>query len=138
MNTHLQLDEGAQSSVQPDLACLQGQGIQHLSGQYVSIKNCFLLSNVNLPSFVLKPFPLVLSQQVLLKSLSPSFLQPPFRYQKAAIRSLGSLLFSRLDSPSSLSPSLYEQVSYRMADFVSAFSETNTSMNICLVTNQNK
>ena len=36
------------------------------------------------------------------KSLSPSFLQAPFKYWKAAIRSLHSLLFSRLNSPKSL------------------------------------
>jgi len=40
-----------------------------------SVKNFFLLSSVNLPSLSLKPlFALALSQQALLKSLSPSFL----------------------------------------------------------------
>ena len=29
---HLQLDQGAQSPVQPDLECLQGWSIHHLSG----------------------------------------------------------------------------------------------------------
>ena len=43
----------------------------------LSIKHFFLMSNQNLSSFSVKPFPLVLSQQTLLKSLSPSFLQPP-------------------------------------------------------------
>ena len=39
---------------------------------------CFFpVSSQNLPSFSLKPFPHVLSQQILLKSPSPSFLQPP-------------------------------------------------------------
>jgi len=37
----------------------------------------FLMTSLDLPSFSLKPFPLVLSQQPLLKSLTPSFLQPP-------------------------------------------------------------
>ena len=32
---HLQLDQVAQSPVQPDLECLQGQGFYHLSGQPV-------------------------------------------------------------------------------------------------------
>ena len=41
------------------------------------IKNFFLISNLNLHSFRLKPFPLVLSQQILLKSLSSSFLYSP-------------------------------------------------------------
>jgi len=40
-------------------------------------KKCFLVSNLNLLSFSLKPFHLVLSQQGLLKSLAPSFLQFP-------------------------------------------------------------
>ena len=40
----------------------------------------FLLSSLNLPSFSLKVFILVLSQQTLLKDLSPYFLQFPFRY----------------------------------------------------------
>ncbi|KAK4828156.1 LOW QUALITY PROTEIN: hypothetical protein QYF61_024071, partial [Mycteria americana] len=37
------------------------------------VKNVFLISTLNLPSFSLKPLPLVLSQQALLKSLLPSF-----------------------------------------------------------------
>ena len=43
------------------------------------VKNYFLISDLNLPPFSLKPFPLVLSQQTLLKSLSPSYLWPPYR-----------------------------------------------------------
>jgi len=39
-----------------------------------TVKNFFFLSNLFLPSFSLKSFPLVLSQHTLLKSLSPSFL----------------------------------------------------------------
>ena len=35
----------------------------------------------------MKPFPLVLPQQTLLKSQSPSLLQPPFRYRQASLRS---------------------------------------------------
>lgn len=41
--------------------------------------------------------PLALSLQAHFKSLSPSFLKAPFRHWKAAIRSLKSLLFSRLN-----------------------------------------
>lgn len=51
----------------------------------LTIKNFFLIPNLNLPLFHLKPFPLVPSQQTLLKSLPPSFLRPPFRYWKATI-----------------------------------------------------
>lgn len=74
---HLQQDEVAQSLVQPDFECRQGQGINHLSGQTVPasnaspllfIKKIILKSNLNLPSSSLKAFPLVLSQKTLLKS----------------------------------------------------------------------
>ena len=43
------------------------------------VNNVFFIPNLNLFSFCLKPFPLVLSSQTLLKSLYPSFLQVPFR-----------------------------------------------------------
>ena len=45
-----------------------------------TILDFFLVSNLNLPSWSLKPFPLVLSPQAQLKSLSPFFLQFPFRH----------------------------------------------------------
>ena len=66
--------------------------IIYLSGQLVpvltslTVINFFLMSNLNLRSFSSKPLSLVLSQQTLLKNLSIFFLQPPFRYQKAALR----------------------------------------------------
>ena len=52
------------------------------------VKILFLISNLNLPSFSLKPFPLVLSQQNLLKILLSY--SPLFRYRKTAIKSLQS------------------------------------------------
>ena len=72
---HLQLDQVPQGPIQPFLECLWGQGFHHLFGQPVLVlqypyhKNlpCYILSS-------LQPFPLVLSQQILLKSLPPSFL----------------------------------------------------------------
>ena len=51
-------------------------GHHHLSGHPVqcltalSVNNFFLISNLNLPSFSLKPLPLVLSKQTVLKSPS--------------------------------------------------------------------
>ena len=48
-------------------------------------KNFFLISNLNLPLFCLKPLPLVLSLHALVKSPSPAFLKAPFRYWKAVI-----------------------------------------------------
>ena len=73
----------------------------------LSVKNFFLISSLNLPSFGLKPSPLVLSQQALLKDLSPSFLKAPIKYWKAPLRSPLVLLFPRLTSPRS--PSLSSQ-----------------------------
>jgi len=46
------------------------------------VKNFFLISSLNLPSFSFKPLPLVLLQQALLKSLSQSFLQAPLQVLK--------------------------------------------------------
>jgi len=110
---HLQLDEVTQSLVQPDLGRLQGWGIHHLAGQPVPGPHhpqCkTLLPSIQSESslFQFKAITLVLLLQALLKSLSPSFLQAPFKYWKAAVRCPQSLLFSRLSSPSS--PSLSSQ-----------------------------
>jgi len=82
----LQLDQVAHSLVQPALECLQGWGTHtslHNLFQCLTtliVKNFFLISYLNLPSFSLKPFPLMLSLQTLLKNLFPSSLEPPLRY----------------------------------------------------------
>lgn len=58
-------------------------GHQHLSGQTaqclttILVKTFHLKPGVKVPSFSLKSFPLILLQQTLLKSPSPSFLWPP-------------------------------------------------------------
>lgn len=57
------------------LNVFQGWGIHHLFGEPMQVSHhlyLFLLSCLNLPFPILKPLPLVLSQQALLKSLSPS------------------------------------------------------------------
>jgi len=59
--------------------------------------------NLLLPSFSSKQFSLVLSQQTLLNCPASSFSQPHLRYWKATLMTVRSLLFSRLNSPSSLS-----------------------------------
>jgi len=69
----------------------------------LTVMNFFLISNLNLPSFSLKPLPLVLSLFALVKSPSSPFLYGLFRYWKVAIRSPHSLLFSRLKSSNYLS-----------------------------------
>ena len=66
----------AQRPIQPDCECLQGRDIHHLSGYPVPVPPPLLYNVSSLyPVQIsgLKPFPLVLSQQTLLKSLSPSF-----------------------------------------------------------------
>ena len=63
---HLILGQAAQGPIQPGLEHLQRRGIHNLSGQLFQrlttllVKNFPLTSNLNLPSFNLKPFPLVL------------------------------------------------------------------------------
>lgn len=65
---HLWATPGCSEPWPAHLECFQRQGI-YLSGQ----KNFFLVCSLNLFSLGLKLMPLVLSQQDLLKSLSPSF-----------------------------------------------------------------
>ena len=66
---HLQLDQIAQSPIQPDTECLQGWVHPPPLGNLFQcltiliIKDIFLISNLNLPSFSLKAFGLVVSQQ---------------------------------------------------------------------------
>ena len=101
-------DQAAQSHIQPGLECLQGWGIHSLLGQPVQcvttlwVKNFLLISNLSLTCFNLNPFPPVLSLSTHVNSLSPSCLYAPFKYWKAAMRSHQSLLFSKLNKPSSL------------------------------------
>jgi len=71
-------DQAAQSHIQPGLESLQGWGIHNLLGQPVQCvttlwgKNFLLISNLNLPCLILKPFSLVLSPSTLVNSRSPS------------------------------------------------------------------
>jgi len=80
--TPCQLYQVAQSLIQPYLESLQGWDINHISGQSVSLphhahcKRFFPYIQPKSPSLSLNPFPLVLLQQTLLKSLSPYFLTP--------------------------------------------------------------
>jgi len=77
---YLQLDQVAQSPVQPGLECFQGWGIHHLSGQPVPVfhhpycKIFLPISSLNLPSLGLKQLLLVFLQHALLKIFFPSFL----------------------------------------------------------------
>ena len=81
---HLQLHWG-QDPVKPDLGCLQGWGIHHISGQPVPVLHhpyCrkHLPYNQSTSPDILKPFPLVVLQQNMLKSPFTSFLHPPLNW----------------------------------------------------------
>jgi len=71
---YLILDQVAQGPIQPGLEHLQGWGIHGLSGQPVPASHHSLgkelppISNLHLPSFNLKPFPLVLTLSTPSKS----------------------------------------------------------------------
>jgi len=73
-------DQAARGPIQPDLEYLYGWGIHSLSGQpmpgphYSLSKEFFLMFSLNLPSFSLKPFPLVLLLSDRVKSQFPSYL----------------------------------------------------------------
>jgi len=56
------------------------------------VKNFFLISNLNLPSFSLEPFPLVPSLHTLVKSPSPSFLSAPSGTGRLLSRSVSALV----------------------------------------------
>ena len=77
---HLPLDQAAESPVQPGLEHFrEGASAASLGNLFqglttFTVKNFFLTSNLNLPSFGLKPLPLVLSLHALVKSPSPAFL----------------------------------------------------------------
>jgi len=83
---HLQLDQGAQSPIQPDLECFQGWGIYHLSGQPVAVfhrSHCQkffpnIQSKSTLPQFKTIT-PCSVTTCPCKKSLS-SFLVGPFKY----------------------------------------------------------
>ena len=74
---HLPLDRVAQSSIQSGLEHFQGRASAASLGNLcqcfttLMVKNFLLISNLNLPSFSLQPFPLVLSLHTLVKSPSP-------------------------------------------------------------------
>ena len=100
-----ELDQVAQSPIQPGIKHWQGWPTAPLGNLFqllttLSVKNFPLASNLNLPSFSLKPFPLLLSLSTFVKLISPMFI---IYLWKAAMRSPCSLLCSRLNKPSSFS-----------------------------------
>lgn len=113
---HHPIDHIAQSLIQHGLEHFQGWRIHSSSGQPISVplfrKRClFHISNLNLLSFTLKLFSLVLPLQAVIKCLSPSFLWLSFIYWNAAIRCPWSLLSFRLNSPNFISLSFQQRCS---------------------------
>ena len=86
------LEQTTKELIKPGLECLQGWDTQNLSGPWCQRLTTLLTSNLNLPSFSLNPFPLVLSLPACIRSCAPS------KYWEAIM----SLLFSRLNKPNSL------------------------------------
>ena len=74
---HQQLDQVAQSPMQPDLVSRDGASTVALGNLFqcpptlIVKKTILFISSLNLPSFSLKPFPLAQSQQTLLKNMPP-------------------------------------------------------------------
>ena len=83
---HVQLDQAAQGLIHSFTLKVSSDGASTTSLDSLFhclttliLKNFSFISNLNLPSFSLKPFPLVLSQQILPNSLS-LLSYSPFRY----------------------------------------------------------
>jgi len=95
------------------------------------VKNFFLISSLNLSCFSLKPLPRSITPCPCRKSLS---ILPvgPFRYWKTAERSPCSLLFSRLNSPNSLSlkcvPEISEMIILQECLFLSVMTENTKQL----------
>ena len=106
---HLPLDQVAQRPIQPGLEHFQrGASTAFLGNLFQCptapiMKIFFLISNLNLPSFHLKPLRLVLCTPCPCKKSFSGFLIDPFSYRQAAIRSSQSLLFPKLNNSNSLS-----------------------------------
>jgi len=94
---HLQLDQVAQSPVQPDPQYFQGWGISHLSGQPKARfsppqrKNFFLISSLNLPSFSLKPIPPCPVERQGLVFLGMGKQRPALQFYRRSFQKLGQM-----------------------------------------------
>lgn len=81
---------------------------------------------LNSPFFSLNSLHPVLSQQAVMKILEKCFLQGPFKHWKVPIRWHWSLLFSRLNNPSSISTSTHK-CSILLSSFVALSGHTATA-----------
>ena len=105
---HKPPEQAAQSHIQPGLECLHGWGIHNLLGQPVPVQHHPLGEKLppNIqpkpPLSQFKTIPPCPTTTHLVNRLSPSCLCVPSKYWKATMRSLWSLLFSKLNKRSSL------------------------------------
>ena len=108
------LDQAAQGSMQTGLEHIQGWGTHSSSEQLCQclttlwVKNFYLTSNLNLPSFSLKHFSFVLSLLNYVKSQPSPVYTLPSTTGRPQWGLPWSLLFSKLNEPSSLSFSSQE------------------------------
>jgi len=85
---HLPLDQVAQSPIQPALEHVREGAATASPGNLfqcfttLTVQNFFLMSNLNLSSCSLKPLPLMLSLQALVKSLYLSY-KPPLSTERS-------------------------------------------------------
>lgn len=68
----------------------------------LSVKKFFIISNLNLTWWNVRQFALILSLVIWERRPTHTVLWPPFRQLQRVIRSLLSLIFSRLNNPSCL------------------------------------
>ena len=107
-------DRAAQSHMQPGLECLQGWGIHNLLGQPVPVRHHplgeKLLPNIQ-PTSPLSQFKTIPPCPIAIHPRKqPSCLYAAFKHHwKATMRSPWSLLFSKLNKPSSLNLSSEER-----------------------------
>ena len=103
MNTDTHSSISTQSPSRTPAGCLQGWSTATSLGNLcqcltsLTVQNLFLISNRNLPLLLWNHFPFPYHNRFSLKSLSPSFLQPPFRYWNICAQCKGScILFPEL------------------------------------------
>lgn len=128
---HLPLDHIAQFPIYAGLEHFQG--IHNFSGQHVSVlhhpqKREFLIPNLNLLSFSLKPFPFVLLLHGLIKIPSPAL----FIHWKAPLRSSGAFSPPDWTTPS-LSACVYRSRAPLIIFVILIWTHSKRSVSYCVL-----
>ena len=112
----LPIDQVAQSPIQPGLEHCQGGDSHNFSEQpgqvpyHPQSKEFLPLSNLNLPTFSLKPLPLVLSLHAPVKKSFSSFLVGPLQVQKCCKKVFVEPSLSQAEQPQLSQPFLTAEV----------------------------